>query len=102
MPKGDLEADLGHAAFIAAHLVGQGLVKSGRKSISQAWRTDGVRDAVATAKTAASEQAGRDVDREGHDDRVEQESNQSVHGCQPAQLPRRDLYVRHLKCHSYH
>jgi hypothetical protein len=62
----------------------------------------GFRDAVDTAKTAASEQASRDVYREGYDDSVEQETNQSVHGCQPAQLPRRDLYVRHLKCHSYH
>jgi hypothetical protein len=62
----------------------------------------GFRDAVDTAKTAASEQASRDVYREGYDDSVEQETNQSVHGRQPAQLPRRDLYVRHLKCHSYH
>jgi hypothetical protein len=33
----------------------------------------GVRDAVDTTKTAASEQASRYVYREGHEDRVEEE-----------------------------
>ena len=42
-----------------------------------------LRDALDTTGAAASEQACGDVYRKGHDDRVEQETNQSMHGCQP-------------------